>query len=52
MVRHAAWADQFYPARPVELQQELDRCLAPVSGQETTRAIGCVAPHADRKSVV
>lgn len=46
MVRRAAWADQFYPAHPDLLNQELERCLGPAPAEKIADPIGCVAPHA------
>ncbi len=44
MIRQPAVAGRFYPADPERLIRDLDGFLAP-SG-ETTRALGCVVPHA------
>jgi len=46
MVRRAAWADQFYPAQPLLLNRELDRCLEAPADQKIASPIGCVCPHA------
>ncbi|MBI3667300.1 MAG: AmmeMemoRadiSam system protein B [Acidobacteria bacterium] len=46
MVRRAAWADQFYPSRPVLLRHELEKLLKADSPEKITQPIGCVSPHA------
>jgi len=46
MLRRAAWADQFYPAQPHLLHQELEKYLAAGPRDKIANPIGCVAPHA------
>ncbi len=46
MLRRAAWADRFYPARPAVLNQELDRCLGDQSCDKMSHPLGCICPHA------
>ena len=46
MLRRAVWADQFYPADPVRLRRELERCLGSGSSEKIAHPIGCVVPHA------
>ena len=46
MVRRAAWADQFYPSRPLVLRRELEKYLQAESTEKIAEPIGCIAPHA------
>jgi hypothetical protein len=46
MLRRAVWADQFYPAHPVRLHRELEKCLGPGTPEKIEHPIGCVVPHA------
>jgi len=47
VIRRAAWADHFYPARAAELERELERHLgAPPAEARIPKPIACVAPHA------
>jgi MEMO1 family protein len=45
-VRHPAVAGRFYPREPSDLRQEVDSYLSQSHRQKTTRALGCIAPHA------
>ena len=46
MVRRAAWADHFYPGRPAELHEELEKHLAGQAGPKIAKPTACVSPHA------
>jgi MEMO1 family protein len=46
-IRHAAWAGQFYPARPEHLEQTINDYLGSApAAQHDGRILGLIAPHA------
>lgn len=46
-IRHAAWADQFYPGTPEQLRETIDNYLQMVDKCEfDARIIGILSPHA------
>ncbi len=45
-IRHAAWADQFYPGKPDRLRFVIDSYLEQVENLELNSIFGLVAPHA------
>jgi AmmeMemoRadiSam system protein B len=46
-VRHAAWADQFYPGEPKRLREEISRFLQMADTHEfNSRIFGIISPHA------
>ena len=45
-VRHAAWADQFYPGEPNKLKQIINSYLQIAEKHEFGHIVGLVAPHA------
>ncbi len=45
-VRHAAWADQFYPGKPDRLKLVIDSYLDQAEKREFKSIIGLMAPHA------
>ncbi len=45
-IRHAAWADQFYPGKPVLLKHMINSYLQEAEQGEWTSITGLMAPHA------
>jgi AmmeMemoRadiSam system protein B len=45
-VRHAAWANQFYPGKPEQLRQIINSYLQLADKQNFGRIVGIISPHA------